>query len=165
MTGVCPRGGPIDLPLKEHLMNRHCLMAAALLASLGLAAEANAQGMGQGMGGPGMMGMGAGRMMVDPATLPALKAQLALTPAQEAAWTSYAEGVSAAAETRQRMQDSARDLPMAERMATRGDRQAVGAQVHEEINQRRAALYYLLSADQRTILDREAPPLPLPPGR
>ncbi len=147
-------------------MNRAWLMIAALVASVGLAAGAGAQGMGPGMGrGPGGPGMMAGQMLINPDMLPELKAKLAITPAQEPAWAAYADSVKAMAATREKMHDGVREMPMAERMASRDDRRTVGAQMHREINDRREALSKALSADQRTILDREAPPLPMPPGR
>jgi len=149
------------------------LAAAASLSALAvllcLPLDASAQGMGPG-GGPGMgmgmgMGMGPGRMLPDPATLPGLKAKLAITPAQEPQWAAYADGVANADEMRRQMQQGARAMAPAERIETRPDRQAAGAQVHEELNQRRADLARVLSPDQRAILDREAPPMPPPPKR
>lgn len=142
---------------------------SALAVLLCLPLDAAAQGMGPG-GGPGMgmgmgMGMGPGRMLPDPATLPGLKAKLAITPAQEPQWTAYAEGIANANEMRGQMQAQARQMPPTERIETRSDRQAAGAMVHEEINQRRADLARVLTPDQRAILDREAPPLPPPPKR
>jgi len=139
---------------------------SALAVLLCLPADAAAQqGMGAG-GGPGMgMGMGPGRMLPDPATLPGLKAKLAITPAQEPQWSAYAEGIANANEMRRQMQMQAGQMPPAERMETRPDRQAAGAQVHEDLNQRREDLARVLSSEQRAILDREAPPLPPPPKR
>lgn len=148
-------------------MNRPCLMAAALafaLAAIPLSG-ALAQGMGPGMGmGMGQGGMGRGGLLPDPAKLPDLKARLGITAAQEAAWSSYAEGVTAANEMRAKMRAEAQAQPMPQRMEGRAERQAAGAQVHEDLNQRRAALAELLRPEQRALLDREAPPLPPPPG-
>jgi len=141
-------------------MKRPCLIAAFVLAVAALPlTEALAQ---QGMGMGGMMGRGG--MLPDPARLPALKAQLGITAEQDAAWTSYAEGVTAANDLRQQMRAQAQSQPMQQRMDGRSERQAAGAQVHEDLNQRRAALADLLRPEQRTILDREAPPLPPPPS-
>lgn len=149
------------------------LAAAASLSVLAvmlcLPTDARAQAMGPG-NGPGMgmgmgMGQGPGRMLPDPATLPGLKAKLAITSAQEAQWGAYAEGIANADEMRRQMQAQARQMPPAERMETRPDRQAAGGQVHEELNQRRADLARVLTPEQRVILDREAPPLPPPPKR
>jgi hypothetical protein len=64
------------------------------------------QGMGPGMGmmqhagrgmGPGMMHGGAAPMGFDPARLATLKTELAITAAQEPAWTKYAKTVEDAA--------------------------------------------------------------------
>jgi hypothetical protein len=49
-------------------------------------------GMMNGMG-PRMMHGGAGQTFADPARIDALKAELAITPAQEPAWTKYAKAV------------------------------------------------------------------------
>ncbi|WP_051002334.1 Spy/CpxP family protein refolding chaperone [Magnetospirillum molischianum] len=141
---------------------------SALAVLLCLPTAVSAQGMGQGSGGPGMgmgMGMGPGRMLPDPAMLPGLKAKLGITAAQEPQWTVYADGVSSADEMRRQMQKGAREMAPAERMETRPDRQAAGAQVHEGLNQRRDDLARVLTPEQRAILDREAPPLPPPPKR
>jgi len=145
-------------------MKRPYLVAviALTLAATPLAG-AFAQGMGIGPGGMGP-GMGRGGMLPDPARLPGLKAQLGLSAEQEAAWTSYAEGVVAANEMRTQMMEQARAQPMPQRMEGRSDRRAAGAQVHEELNQRRAALAERLRPEQRVILDREAPPIPPPPA-
>ena len=56
------------------------------------------QGMGPGMG-HGMMHGGAGPMQFDPARLDTLKTELGITPAQEAAWSTYAKTVEDAATT------------------------------------------------------------------
>ena len=53
-------------------------------------------GMMKGMG-PGMMHGGPGQNFSDPARIGALKAELAITPAQEPAWTKYAKAVQDAA--------------------------------------------------------------------
>ncbi|SEH35219.1 Spy/CpxP family protein refolding chaperone [Magnetospirillum fulvum] len=152
-------------------MNFDRLAAAASLSALAvmlcLSADVAAQGMGPG-GGAGMgmgMGMGPGRMMLDPAALPGLKAKLGITPAQEPQWSAYAEGVANADDLRRQMQMQAREMPPAERIETRPDRQAAGGQVHEELNRRRADLAQVLTSEQRAILDRDAPPLPPPPKR
>ena len=77
-------------------------------------------GMGPGMMGdmdhdmgPGMMsGMGprmmhrGGQTFADPARIDALKAELAITPAQESAWTKYAKAVQDAAATMKRARES-----------------------------------------------------------
>ena len=47
--------------------------------------------------GPGMMHGGPGQNFSDPARIDALKAELAITPAQEPAWTKYAKAVQDAA--------------------------------------------------------------------
>ena len=47
--------------------------------------------------GPGMMHGGPGQTFADPARIDALKAELAITPAQEPAWTKYAKAVQDAA--------------------------------------------------------------------
>jgi len=143
---------------------------SALTVLLCLPAAASAQGMGPGGGGAGMgmgmgMGMGPGRMLPDAATLPGLKAKLGITPAQESQWSAYADGVTSANEMRRQMQQNAREMPPAERIETRPDRQAAGAQVHEELNHRRDDLARVLTPEQRAILDREAPPMPPPPKR
>lgn len=57
--------------------------------------------MGPGMRGPMGPGMhgGSGAAALDPARIDALKAELAITPAQEPAWTKYAQAVKDAAST------------------------------------------------------------------
>ncbi|KAB2919246.1 MAG: Spy/CpxP family protein refolding chaperone [Hyphomicrobiaceae bacterium] len=63
------------------------------------------KGMGHGMG-PGMMHGGAGLTFADPARIDALKAGLAITPAQEAAWSKYAKAVQDAAATMKTTRES-----------------------------------------------------------
>jgi hypothetical protein len=146
-------------------MNRPYLMAAALAFALAALPLSGALAQGMGMGpGMGQGGMGRGGLLPDPAKLPDLKARLGITAEQEAAWSSYAEGVTAANEMRAQMRAEAQSQPMPQRMESRADRRAAGAQVHEDLNQRRAALAELLRPEQRALLDREAPPLPPPPG-
>lgn len=62
------------------------------------------QGMGAGMhpgmgpgGGPGMMHGAAGPTFADPAQIERLKGELAITPAQEPAWSKYAKTIQDAA--------------------------------------------------------------------
>jgi hypothetical protein len=146
----------------------------AALVSLPLAVLAQTMapntgpGMGAGMGanmGMGQgQGMGPGRMVLDPASLSGLKTKLGITPTQEPLWKSYVEGVATVSEMRVERQKEVRDMPPAERIKTRAERQAGGVQVHEEVNQRRDALSRVLTPDQRTIFDREAPPMPMPPA-
>lgn len=62
------------------------------------------KGMGHGMG-PGMMHGGPG-LTFDPARIDALKADLAITPAQEPAWTKYAKAVQDAAATMRTARES-----------------------------------------------------------
>ena len=63
------------------------------------------KGMGHGMG-PGMMHGGPGLTLADPARIEALKAELAVTPAQEPAWSKYAKAVQDAAATMKTTQES-----------------------------------------------------------
>ena len=53
-----------------------------------------------------MMHGGPGQTFADPARIDALKAELAITPAQEPAWTKYAKAVQDAAATHE---DGARE--------------------------------------------------------
>lgn len=62
------------------------------------------KGMGHGMG-PGMM-HGPGQTLADPARIDALKAELAITPAQESAWSKYAKAVQEAAATMKTTRES-----------------------------------------------------------
>ena len=62
-------------------------------------------GMMKGMG-PGMMHGDPGQTSADPARIDALKAELAITAAQEPAWTKYADAVQDAAATHE---DGARE--------------------------------------------------------
>jgi hypothetical protein len=92
--------------------------AAAVAGTLGLAALADmpmrggAHGTGMGHGMMGQMGGGTdhgmgggtqhggpGHAMADPARMEALKTELGITPAQEAAWDKYASTLQAAAAT------------------------------------------------------------------
>jgi hypothetical protein len=74
------------------------------------------KGMGHGMGhgmGPGMMQGGPASGFADPAELDQLKAELAIKPAQEQAWNTYAKAVG--------------DAAAAQKTSAEGvDRQAVG---------------------------------------
>ena len=63
------------------------------------------KGMGHGMG-PGMMHGGPGLTFADPARIDALKAELAITAAQEPAWTKYAKAVQDAAATMKTARES-----------------------------------------------------------
>lgn len=83
-------------------------LAALLLAGGWAYAQSNAHGPGgfgpmsmHGSGGmgPGMMHkmMGGGQTFADPAQVDALKADLAIKPEQEAAWTKYATALKGAA--------------------------------------------------------------------
>ena len=62
------------------------------------------KGMRHGMG-PGMMHEGHRVTFADPARIDALKAELAITPAQEPAWTKYAKAVQDAAATMKTAQE------------------------------------------------------------
>jgi hypothetical protein len=98
----------------------------AMLAGTGIAAAQQMEpgqmrgtgpgggGMGQGMGPGGGMGRGGGpgfgRGMTDPVTyLAGLKTQLGITPAQEPAWTEYADTVQSVAGQMQAMHASVFD--------------------------------------------------------
>jgi hypothetical protein len=70
-------------------------------------------GMGHGMMkgtehgvGPGMMHGSSGLAIADPARIEALKAELAITPAQEQAWSKYAKAVQDAAATMKTTRES-----------------------------------------------------------
>lgn len=75
-----------------------------------------ADGMGHGMMkgirhgmGPGTMkgmGQGLGKAFADPARMDALKVELAITPAQESAWSKYAKAVQDAAATMKTTRES-----------------------------------------------------------
>lgn len=56
--------------------------------------------------GPGMMHGGSGQTLADPARIDALKADLAITPAQEPAWSKYAKAVQDAATTMKTTRES-----------------------------------------------------------
>ena len=71
------------------------------------------KGMGHDMGpgmkngmGPGMMHGGQGQAFADPARIDALKVELAITPAQEPAWSKYAKAVQDAAATMKTTRES-----------------------------------------------------------
>ena len=56
--------------------------------------------------GPGMMHGSSGLAIADPARIEALKAELAITPAQEQAWSKYAKAVQDAAATMKTTRES-----------------------------------------------------------
>ncbi|CCG07239.1 Spy/CpxP family protein refolding chaperone [Pararhodospirillum photometricum] len=128
------------------------VLAIAIVPSVVLA-----QGMGQGMG---MTGQGRGAMLPDPAQLPALKTKLGITAAQTQAWQDYADALTSVVAMRAQMRSSLQGASPAERLEGRAERQAMGGQVHDEVNQKRSALAALMTAGQRQLLDRELPALP-----
>jgi Spy/CpxP family protein refolding chaperone len=157
--------------------------AAVVLAALSFAAANTVfahpgMGMGPGMGqgmGPGMdqqQGPGMRHRMAGPETasaaqarLTALKAELKITAAQEAAWTAYAGVVQQQAEqreaTRTQMQAKMHDpnLSDAERSAVRESMM----KVHEQHFAARTAtikdLQAVLTPEQRAIADKQLQPM------
>ncbi|OIQ95117.1 hypothetical protein GALL_229250 [mine drainage metagenome] len=151
-------------------MSRFLKVSAILMVALVPLASASAQGYGNGPMGPGagMMGagrgmMGPGRFLVDPARLPALKTKLAITGAQEPLWTAYANQVSTLWETRQAMRQSMQGQSMtwAERQEMRKSHQAAGADLRANLQKARNDLSAVLTPQQRSIFDQEAPPMPM----
>ena len=130
-------------------------MVASCLAVLPL--EAGAQGCmgrGHGMGpGIGMMGQRGGRLLLDPAGLPALKDKLGLASGQEVAWNAYAEAVTALWNFHDTMQRSAAADPRMMRGQHWSEAQAVHARVWEA----RDALSKALTQEQRQALDQSVP--------
>lgn len=109
-------------------------------------------GPGYGMGGGiGMMGMRGGRMLLDPAELPALKTKLAITSEQEAAWTGYADAVKALWDFH-----GAAGGPPADRQARR-ERHDAAWDLHSKVWDARDKLRTSLAADQRQQLDQSIP--------
>ena len=137
-----------------HAMNRRVVLG---LAGAVLAGAAVAQPMGPGMmGGPGAgRGPGFGRGMNDPATyLAGLKTELGITPAQEPAWSEYAQTVQGMA-TQMRAMHAA----MFEKMqtATWQERQdmmngmfASRAEAHRMVEEAAQKLLTALTPEQKT---------------
>ncbi len=151
-------------------MSSFLKVSSILILTLVPLAAASAQGYGNGPMGPGsgMMGagrgmMGPGRFLVDPATLPALKTKLAITSAQEPLWAAYAKEASTLWETRQAMRQAMQGQSMtwAERQEMRKSHQAAGAELRANLQKARNDLSAVLTPEQRSIFDQEAPAVPV----
>ena len=157
-------------------MKRHHTLIASLISAAALAASAAAfaqpgSGMGGGMGshrGPGMgpggsMGMA---MHGDAATvgsrLSAIKAELKITPAQEASWTKFETYMAQQAATRQAAREQMRtQMQTAQADGSKSDFTAMRANMQKvrEAHQadHRAAfqeLYAVLTPEQKAIADQ-----------
>ena len=140
-----------------------------LIVSLLAAASVSVQAQGMGMGGPQSGPMGQHQRM-DPARMQEimakrqadLKAKLALTPAQEGAWTAYTTGMQPAAgmamrqENRQAMHDSMSKHSTPERI---DHMNAMKAQRDAEMAKRNDAtktFYAALTPEQQQVFDTNA---------
>jgi hypothetical protein len=138
-------------------------------------------GMGPGMGkgmmqhkggamGPGMMQRGAGQTPFDPARLATLKTELAITAAQETAWTKYTTAVQDAATA---MGTTRADIdPNTVRNMTPADRFAFVTKIREQAQARFTAvqtaaneLLAVLDDTQKTKARNTLPGLAFGPGR
>ena len=154
------------------------LVLVATAALVGQTAAAMAQPMGPGSGagagmGPGMGrggGPGFGRGMNDPATyLANLKTELAITPAQEPAWSEYAQTVQSMAAQMQAMHTA---MFPAMQAATWQERQEMMNQMfasrdeaHKRVEAAAQKLMPSLTAEQQTKAATSLPGLIAPPGR
>lgn len=160
------------------LMTRRAVFGSALVAVAGAALAQPGPGMMHGRGGPGRMGggpMGSGPgrgpgMMADPAGyLDALKAQLAITAAQEPAWGAYADVVKTSAA---QMQDVRNSMWQAMDTATwqeRRDMMNRAFEAHQQnftaVHEAAAKLEPSLTPNQRAKAAAILPGLRTPMGR
>jgi hypothetical protein len=126
--------------------------------------------MGPGMMGPGMMHGSAGQTTFDPARLTTLKTELAITPAQETAWTKYTTTVQDAA-TAMSTTRAGVD-PNTVRNMTPADRFAFVTKIREQAQARFTAvqtaaneLLAVLDDTQKTKARNILPGLAFGPGR
>jgi periplasmic protein CpxP/Spy len=120
-------------------------------------------GMGPGMGGMGMM-HGAGPGMMAGQDLDQLKAQLAITPEQEAAWQAYAakRGEQAAlmqSQHAQRPQGTDATVSAPERMAQHLGVMSQHLAGMQGMSAALTDLYAVLSPEQRTVADQQLGPM------
>jgi Spy/CpxP family protein refolding chaperone len=151
----------------RHTMNRKYGVAAGLVAGVALAVAAATYA--QPSGGPGYdcgpeMGMGRGHGPMaggDPAVMvesrmTELKAQLKITPAQDAAWQAYAAQARSQAASMQamrgQMQEDTGSAPerMAKRTAAMQQQLAGMTRMTETLT----ALYAVLTPDQKAVADQ-----------
>jgi periplasmic protein CpxP/Spy len=152
-------------------MKRTALAMVAIAAtSFGLIAVSQAQtgpgfgpgyghgpGMGRGMG-PGYFGNGArGPAAKAEAHLAALRAQLAITGAQEPAWQAFAAAVAQHSQQKQAMHEQMSQSAMTgpERMALMPQLMREHAAGMETVSQALGGLYAVLTPEQRALADQQ----------
>lgn len=159
---------------QQHMGQGHSGMGPGMMQHQG---GAMGPGMGKGMMhhkggamGPGMMQGGAGQTPFDPARLATLKTELAITAAQETAWTKYTTAVQDAATA---MSTTRGDIdPNTVRNMTPADRFAFVTKIREQAQARFTAvqtaaneLLAVLDDTQKTKARNILPGLAFGPGR
>ncbi len=115
--------------------------------------------------GPGMMGPGGpGFAFADQAQIDRLKTELAITPAQEAAWTKYAKTVQDAAATMKATRESANPTNPQDRFAFASKMREQGQKQFEAVKSAANVLLATLDDTQKTKAQQMLPGLAFGPG-